>query len=257
MLLVQKIISNLFLSPMFMVIILIALSLYIYHSNLKKSVISKILVFIAFLFYLFSIEPSKDFFIKPLEKKYGPITRELLEQGEIYVLLGGGSYDNAPLSLRANGTPTETALARVVEAIRLYNINPKKIIISGGVVFSGKRSEADIYKTIMLDLGVEESNIILEEKSRTTGENAKYTKQILDKLGYSKIILITSASHMGRSFQSFKKQNLEIIPAPCNYTSNYSKYNVSSFMPRFSNLDILVRALWEYIGSIYYLIRNI
>lgn len=257
MLLLQKLISNLFLSPMLLILILLGFSFIIYKKNFKQSTISKILIIIASTLYIFSIEPIKDMIVRPLEKIYKPIDQKGLEEGDVYVVLGGGSYDKAPLSFGMNGIPTETALARIVEAVRLYRISPKKVIVSGGIVWNSERSEAEIYKDMMVDLGIMEKDIIIEGRSRTTSENARYTSEIMEEMGYEKAILITSATHMNRGVKSFERNEVEVIPAPCNYTVRYNSYGINAFMPRVSNIDLLIRALWEYVGYIYYALRGI
>ncbi len=257
MLLLQKIISNLFLSPMFLIIILGIIAFLLYKTNIRRTIISKLLLILICALYILSIEPTKDLIVSPLEKLYEPIGQEGLEEGDIYVILGSGIFDNAPLSLNESGIPTETALARIIEGVRLYKKSPKKIVVSGGIVFDGKKSEAEVYKKIMLDLGVLEDDIIIESKSHTTGENAKYTSEIMKNYDYEKVILITSATHMNRSKKSFERNGVEVIPAPCNYLVKYKRYGFRAFMPQIKNIEYINRALWEYVGFIYYTLRGI
>lgn len=72
MLVLQKIISNFFLSPMLMMIILLFLALFI--KKLTNRFVRVWLIIICIFTYLFSIEPVKDIFVQKLEKKYAPIT---------------------------------------------------------------------------------------------------------------------------------------------------------------------------------------
>lgn len=204
-----------------------------------------------------SIEPTKDMFVQPLEKKFAPINAAQLKAGDFYVLLGGGIFDKAPVSLGGQGIPGEVSLGRLVEQVRLYKVSPKKIVVSGGIVFSGTTSEAEVYKRFLVDLGVNPNDIIIENQSKTTAENAKFTVEIANKMKFRKVIVVTSATHMNRSKKSFEKLGLEVIPAPSAYISDYGSYDISSFIPRTSNAEMIFRAWWEYIGEIYYKLRGV
>ena len=208
--------------------------------------------------YLLSIEPVKDMIVQPLEKTYLPIARTQLDKVDCYVVLGGGIYDNAPKSLSSStGSPSKAALFRVIEGVRLYKESPKKIIVTGGIVYNGEKSEGSIYKALMVDLGVPDSDIIIEGRSRTTEENAELTKGIMDKNGYKKGALITSATHMKRSKYIFEKYGVEVIPAPTGYVSRYkSSYGMDSYFPNADNFVDIRSAVWEYIGFIFYKIKS-
>ena len=255
MFIIQKIISNILISPGILIIIL----LLILFLSLKKKFYnySRILLGVTIVFvYLFSIEPTKDFFVQPLEKSFSPIARDQLNDADNYIVLGGGIYDEAPNSLgERTGNPTPHALTRIVEAVKLYKVSPKKIIISGGIVFEGNKSEGSVYKQFMMDLGVPEEDIIVEGKSKTTRENAEFTNEIMKKLGYKKAILITSATHMKRSVYIFEKVGVEVIPNPTGYISGYKKYGIDSYLPNFANSMGITAAIWEYIGLLFYRLK--
>ena len=71
----------------------------------------------------------------------------------------------------------------------------------------------------MIDLGVGDEQIIADEMSRDTYENAKHTRDIILSNGHNKPILLTSASHLKRSKLSFDKVGIYITPYPTNYKS--------------------------------------
>lgn len=255
MLILQKIISNFFLSPMLLIVILLFLAIFI--KKLTNVFVRRSLIICCVFIYFISIEPVKDLFVQGLEKKYNPVSIEELKKGDFYVLLGGGIYDKAPVSLGRVGSPSEIAMGRLVELVRLYRVAPKKIVVSGGIVISGEISESQVYKNFLMDLGVKEEDIIIEERSKTTAENAKYTKEIADKNSFKKVIVVTSATHMNRAKKSFEKLSLEVIPAPSAYISDYEKYDIMSYLPRVSNIEMIFRSMWEYVGVVYYKLRGV
>ncbi len=257
MFLLQKFVSNMLISPGIFIIILIIVFKRSFSKKSRgngKVLLAATIVVI----YLLSIEPVKDKLVQPLEMRYLPITRAQLEELDCYVILGGGIYDNAPKSLSfATGSPSKAALSRVIEGVRLYKRYPKKIIITGGIVYNGKKSEGSVYKELMVDLGVPGSDIIIEGRSKTTEENAKFTKGVMGKNGYKKAALITSATHMKRSKYIFEKYGVEVVPAPTGYISGYKdSYGMDSYFPDANNFVDIRSAVWEYIGLIFYKIKN-
>jgi len=91
-----------------------------------------------------------------------------------------------------------------------------RIILSGGPVV-WKYTWASLMKEQALHLGVPDKAILLEEKSSSTEENARYTKEILDKHGYKTCILVTSPYHSKRASKIFTKimgDKIKIISAP-------------------------------------------
>lgn len=257
MFLLQKFISNILISPGVFIIILIMIFMMGFRK--KSRVKAKLLLLMTIIgLYLLSIEPIKDMIVQPLEKKYLPITKTQLDKVDCYVILGGGMYDNSPKSLSLiTGSPSKAALFRIIEGVRLYKVSPKKIIITGGIVYNGKKSEGSVYKELMVDLGVPHSDIIIEGKSRTTEENAILTKEVMIKNGYKKAALITSATHMKRSKYIFEKYGSDVIPAPTGYISRYKdSYGMESYFPNADNFVDIRSVIWEYIGLIFYKIKS-
>ncbi len=111
------------------------------------------------------------------------------------VVLGG--ILNADLSLN------EWTKARVDTAYDLYQEDPTRTIILSG---KGPRAhtEAQTMRDYLLEKGVPSENIVLEEKSMSTIQNALYTFELLDKTTVpTDIILVTNHFHMNRSLAWF------------------------------------------------------
>ncbi len=213
------------------------------------------------LVYALSIEPIKDLLVTPLEDSYLPITEMQIKEADAIVVLGGGINDNSYVGFSAGGSsygaPSYASTARLIEAARIHkqaltNNQPLPIIVSGGTLNSNIRTEADVYNEFLLSIGIEKESIILEGKSKNTYENALYTKEICDESSMDKIILVTTASHMRRSVIAFKKAGLDTIPAPTDYFSSRSRYDLPSFLPDSYQALQIKRALWEWIGILYY-----
>ena len=215
----------------------------------------RLLLVLAFFLYFFSIEPVRDLFVMPLENRYSVVKPKDLENSDAYILLGGGIYEKAPISLDGMGIPSRTALPRVVETARLYRRFPKTIYIGGGALDGNIVSEAEVYKKFLEGLGVKENDVRLDTRSRTTYENGKYILDLLEKDGVKNPVLITSALHMPRSVYTFANFGIEVIPAPCGYISERNGYSSKSFIPDFKNISDVRDAMWERIGAFYYKLK--
>jgi len=90
-------------------------------------------------------------------------------------------------------------------AARLYKEKyADKILVSGGII-GWNTTYADIIKKHLKHLGVSEKDIILESRSDSTLENAKFTYVIVKNLGFKSALLVTSSYHSARAYRLFNK----------------------------------------------------
>jgi uncharacterized SAM-binding protein YcdF (DUF218 family) len=139
---------------------------------------------------------------------------------DVGIVLGGYSdFGGYNYQDRLNFNP---AVNRLADAIVLYKKGHlKKILLSGGdgKLFGEKISEAVATRQFLLDLGIKNEDILTEEKSRNTRENALFTKDLLEKQGIAnaKCLLLTSAFHMKRSKGCFDKVGLNTTAFPAHF----------------------------------------
>jgi uncharacterized SAM-binding protein YcdF (DUF218 family) len=148
---------------------------------------------------------------------------------------------------------------RATHAMQLYKLGKiKKILITGGQGFNptNPNTEAALLRDFMLIAGVDEGDIILEDQAKNTYQNAVFTKEILNNLGYSenqKHLLITSAFHMYRSKGCFDKANLNTDTFPVDYYGHESKYDLPSLLyPDPNSIFIWQKLFKEWIGIVMY-----
>lgn len=115
---------------------------------------------------------------------------------------------------------TLTLQERLSKGIEYLNENPKtKVIVSGGKGFEETLSEAEAMKRYLVERGINPSRIILEDKSTSTAENFKNTKELLKEMGYKdkiKIMVITSDFHMMRSKMLARRFGFEPYGITCS-----------------------------------------
>ena len=201
------------------------------------------------LLWIFCSAPFSNYLIGGLESGFD-VSSNIT--GDSIILLGGGIIDRVP-DFSGFGTPTDSMLGRIVTAVRVQKKLDVPIIVSGGKLYENLSSEAQIAKRFMIDLGVSEGQIIIEENARDTYENAKYTREICSKKNYQKPILITSAFHMKRALLSFKKVGLDVTPYPAGFRSkNVQNIGWVSYLPHSGSLEGTSDAIHEYLGILFY-----
>ncbi|MCR5206914.1 MAG: YdcF family protein [Eubacterium sp.] len=125
-----------------------------------------------------------------------------------YILILGG-----PLN---GDKPSPLLFERIKTGAEYAEAHPGvKIVVSGGIKGEKQKlSEAEIMKRSLLELGIGEERIILEEQAKTTLQNFKYTKELLGE--NAKAAFVTSKFHIWRSKRIMRAAGVEYeaIPAP-------------------------------------------
>lgn len=90
----------------------------------------------------------------------------------------------------------------------------RRVVVTGGPnPDSGGRPVARVMADFMTALGVPKEDIILEEKSKSTRENALMTVPLVKDMPGTKVLL-TSDIHMRRARAAFARVGLKTVPAP-------------------------------------------
>jgi uncharacterized SAM-binding protein YcdF (DUF218 family) len=145
---------------------------------------------------------------------------------------------------------------RFIQTANLYHRGIiRKIIITGGIGTLNQegKPEALFLRNSFIENGVNDSDIVVENKSRNTYENAVYSKRILDSLKIKPpYVLITSALHMRRSESVFKKAGYSFVAFPCDYKVNPQFFTIGHLRPRISLLDTWFYFIKEVVGLYVY-----
>lgn len=214
----------------------------------KQRPIAFIFIGATILLYLSSISFISDLLIRPLENKYRMPTEI---NGDVLVVLGGGATLDTP-NLSGKGHLSSIAANRLLTCMQLYHQSQLPIILSGGQVYQTTGCEALIARQILLDVGVPNDQILIEDHSLNTTENAENVKKKLTRHGFQRPILITSAFHLPRAVCQFEKINVDITPYPADYHTNLSfRFSFRQFVPSAEALNATSLALKEYIGLLF------
>ena len=174
-------------------------------------------------------------------------------RGDVIILLGGGTYDDVP-DLTGRGTPSDDMLFRVVTAARIYREFPVPVLVSGRDGTSDLPSDRQPVERFLVDLGVLREKIIIENESRDTAGNARNCREICRRRGFRNPILVTSAFHMRRSVQDFKRVGITVTPLPAHFRTtgdwewNWSVILSGLGLPTSGALHVSCLAMKEYLG---------
>lgn len=96
---------------------------------------------------------------------------------------------------------SERLKLRLDKAMETLELNREiTVIVSGGQGSDELISEAEAMKRYLIEAGIEEKRILLEDKSTSTYENLLYSKAIIDKLKPPEnVLIVTSDFHIFRS----------------------------------------------------------
>lgn len=196
---------------------------FIYHLS-RNSVTKKIkIIFISsfVFFFLITMQPFASIFINSLENDYESLLdSNKIKSAEYIIILGGGYTDDEKMP--ASSQLGVSSLARLVEGMRLKRINPTaKLIFSGGKQFNENKTQASLSNKAYLSLINDTIINILSEQAHNTKSEAD---EAFELIGKSKLILVTTASHMPRSVYLFNKMGCNVIAAPCDFTVKDFEY---------------------------------
>jgi len=204
-----------------------------------------------------SLCPVANMLTYSLEYRYSNPSPEVLRSLDIIVVLGAGAYD--PWGLRTEAELAGPAYSRCYNGIRVFNKSGADLLtFCGGRSSESAESEAEVMKEMALYMGVSGAKILVETRSNNTMQNAAYLAELLPPGKERRIGLVTSATHMLRSEKVFKKQFSEdtIIPVPVNYTCGPLLCGLNTFIPSVKALDESTVALYEWIGTLWYSLRD-
>jgi uncharacterized SAM-binding protein YcdF (DUF218 family) len=189
----------------------------------------------------------------PLESRFSPL-RDPKTTGayDAIVVLTGGTIPAE--GLVPFPSVDEFMFRRLEEAWRLYRIQPKPIVVSGGHVnpFTPAKNENQIAREYLVRWGVPRQDVIGEDKSRDTFESAVEVQKLLAQKGWKRYLLVTSAVHMPRSMLVFAARAPEPIPAPGDFSLRELHFTPLDFFPSESAARRIFMTLHEYLGLANY-----
>lgn len=153
-------------------------------------------------------------------------------------------YGNTPSRIKADAAivlgaevwgsqPSPVFKERINHAVNLYKTRDvRKIIFTGGVGAGKEISEAEAGKQYAVKNGVNDLDILIETKSRTTNQNLKYAKEVGQQHNLNKFIVVSDPLHMKRAVLMARNLGLDAFPSPTPTTRYRSFESQLQFLSR-------------------------
>lgn len=210
----------------------------------------------AFLLIL-SFPPVANLLVYSLEHQYPPAAKETLKSLDVMVVLGGGVHPAS--GLRISAQPAGATYARLIQGVKLFEQSAARTLVLSGAADEPKGvvTNAEAMKALALKLGVAEQRIIIEDHSYNTAEHALEFNKIFKDEPKFRVGVVTSALHMPRSMQIFRKRlsGRALFPLPVDYQYNLPDYRLRNLIPSADALSMSTAALHEWIGMAWYKVR--
>jgi len=241
---------NFLLSPitLFWLLLLCAFGCYKFKKNSKAKIFFSIAIIQLFMF---SATPLPALMVASLEQKFpSTFSLEEIEKKDIPILILGGGYVNDS-NLSSLNQLSEAALGRLVQGVYLYRSFPNRKFICSGYSQSNQRTIAEVMARNAIIMGINPKDTLMLPNSSSTWNEAIDFKK---RFGSAKqFFLVTSAIHMPRAMENFKRIGLKPIASPTNFLVKEDKdKNVYSWKPSSIKIAMTEKALHEYVGLWYY-----
>ncbi|WP_181248489.1 YdcF family protein [Flavobacterium magnum] len=165
------------------------------------------------------------------------------------LVLGGGHVNDA--TLPSFGQLNESALARLVQGVMLYRQNPGRKLVCSGYSHSGRTPNATVMASTAVGLGVNPKDTLQLVKPSSTWEEADAFKMRFGSK--TRFFLVTSAIHMPRAMETFRKAGLHPLAVPTSFmVKKDPDKTIYTWRPSWSKMQLSERALHEYFGMWYY-----
>ncbi len=252
------------IEPLNWVIVFILLSL-LFLSLRKPHLCKRFLVLALFDLLLVGWLPASELPLRVIENLIpktalsGDLNNEV---GGIIIL--GGAISGEQIAVDRGEISIHSSAERITkgfEFVRRYPNLPYIFSGASGRITPRGISEADAFKQLVQEQGLNEDKAHYENQSRNTYENVIYMKPMIQELGakdgsgkLKPWLLITSASHMYRSVKIFEKQDLPVLPLPVDYqTANRLQWTEFSLVDGAQNWHDVVH---EAVGLLAYWITG-
>ncbi len=244
----------LFLAPDTLYLLLLSTGILLLFTRFRGFA-QKLLLSLMVISWIIAVLPVGEWLFYPLETRF-PTPPRLPESVDGIIVLGGSI--NPSLSEYWQQLETYSNHERLSQFILLAKKYPDaRLVFTGGnaSMRSGLATEADQVRQYLLDSGIQENRLILENRARNTYENALLSKQLVQPSAQENWILITSAYHLPRAVGIFCQQHWPVIPYPVDHNSLPDRL----FSPKLqlaNHASDLVEASHEWVGLIAYYVTG-
>ncbi len=230
---------------------LCALGVLLLATRFRKAA-ARILTLGVVLLLVIGFSPLGNWLLLPLSERFPAWSAAGRPPDGIIVL--GGAID-AETSQARGSLEMDSSAERIVAMLQLARRYPSaRIVFSGGSanLMETPVPEAPIAGDLLEDFGTPRSRIVLESESRTTAENAAFTRKLISPKPGERWLLVTSAFHMPRAIGAFRKVGLDVEAYPVDWRTRGWNDALTLFTTLSAGLARTDVAIHEWVGLIVY-----
>ncbi len=200
-----------------------------------------------FLLLVQGWEPLPDALLRQLEDPYSrsPSAQELQTYHGVVVL--GGALEPSYVWEGRNQIALKGSAERMVVPLALLRQNPSlQLVFTGGegALLGQGLSEAARARLFYESLGLPPERLLVEDRSRTTFENAVFSARLADIDTAKPWLLVTSAWHMRRALATFQKAGWNVTPYAVDFnTGSHTPWTEYSLVRGSSKWALLLHEL--------------
>jgi uncharacterized SAM-binding protein YcdF (DUF218 family) len=212
----------------------------------------RLVVFSVILVAIAGLSPLGNALILPLEERFP--AWDVSRGAPDGIISLGGAFDTVVSPARGEVALNEAAerLTAIAELARRYP--DARIVFSGGSgrLIYGGATEAELAARLLESFGIERARITLEDHSRDTLENARFTKELVQPKPGDRWLVVTSAHHMPRSIGVFRAAGFPVEAFPVDYRTRGTVDLLRPFGSLGEGLRRTDTATREWVGLLVY-----
>jgi uncharacterized SAM-binding protein YcdF (DUF218 family) len=173
-----------------------------------------------------------------------PVTPERAARAQAIVIPGSGLRTDAPEY--GGDTLGRFTLERVRYGARLARDTGLPVLVSGGRPGTTWSEAALMRQSLEQEFGVPVRYV--EDRSRTTHENAQQSARILEAVGIDRVLVVAQAVDLRRIRAEYAAAGLTVVPAPIDLPGE-PELSLRGLLPGIAGLDGSWRFIYEAPGE--------
>lgn len=188
----------------------------------------------------------------PLEGRFSgsPIPRESADA--IVILAGSAEAPSASQPYATVGIDTYRRLRHGIWLFKHWKALP--ILVCGGMSDARQPSLAVSMQQFLEAEGIPRERIWVEDRSRSTRENALFGAEVLRAHGVSRVALVVEATGMPRAAAAFEKVGMHVVPAAIRFAALDGQ--LSDVVPGWRPMVRTGEVAHELLGLLWYRLRG-
>jgi len=239
-----------FVSPINFIILVILIGVLLTYTRFFKAA-RIILICAVAVISVIGFTPIGFAMLATLEDDF--VVPDNIEHVDGIIVLGGG-IDWLVTNGR-NQIEVVGAADRLTAVVALHAQFPAaKIVYTGRNRFNNGLPEPRAANVVsyFASMGVSSSQLLLEERSRNTDENVRFSKAMINPAEHENWLLVTSAFHMKRAKLLFDRASWNVVPYPVDFRSPGTNSPWPIFYDTVNYIDNVNVAVKEWLGIFVY-----